>query len=48
MDFGTFLLLQSPTARSPQEVFGRAVEIAKAADKQGFDSIWCAEHHFST
>ena len=48
MDFGTFLLLQSPTARPPQEVFGRAVDIAKAADTQGFDSIWCAEHHFST
>ncbi len=48
MDFGTFLLLQSPSARSSEEIFGRATEIAQAADRQGFESIWCAEHHFST
>lgn len=48
MDFGTFLLLQSPTAKSPEEVFGRAIEVAQAADVLGFDSVWCAEHHFST
>jgi alkanesulfonate monooxygenase SsuD/methylene tetrahydromethanopterin reductase-like flavin-dependent oxidoreductase (luciferase family) len=48
MDFGTFLLLQSPTAQSSKTVFDRGVEIAKHADKLGFDSIWCAEHHFST
>ncbi|MFM9940446.1 MAG: LLM class flavin-dependent oxidoreductase [Hyphomicrobiaceae bacterium] len=48
MDFGTFLLLQSPTARPPQEIFGRAIDIAQAADRLGFDSVWCAEHHFST
>ncbi|MGY9106334.1 MAG: LLM class flavin-dependent oxidoreductase, partial [Alphaproteobacteria bacterium] len=48
MDFGTFLLMQSPTARPHAEVFGRAVELAQAADEMGFESIWCAEHHFST
>ncbi|MEK9923372.1 MAG: LLM class flavin-dependent oxidoreductase [Rhodospirillales bacterium] len=48
MDFGIFFLLQSPTVRPPQEVFGRAVEIAKEADHLNFDSIWCAEHHFSS
>ncbi len=48
MDFGTFLLLQSPSARPPVEVFARAVRLAQTADKLGFDSIWCAEHHFST
>ena len=48
MEFGTFLLLQSPSAKSPEEVFGRAVQIAQAADEMGFDSVWCAEHHFST
>ena len=48
MDFGTFLLLQSPNARSHAEVFARGTEIAQAADRLGFDSIWCAEHHFST
>ncbi len=48
MDFGTFLLLQSPSARPPEELFARAVELAQTADRLGFDSIWCAEHHFST
>ncbi len=48
MQFGTFLLLQSPSGRPSQEVFGRGVEIAQTADELGFDSIWCAEHHFST
>ena len=48
MDFGTFLLLQSPSAKSSEEIFTRGVEIAQTADKLGFESIWCAEHHFST
>lgn len=48
MDFGTFLLLQSPTAKRPEEVYARGTEIAQAADRLGFESIWCAEHHFST
>ena len=48
MDFGTFLLLQSPTARPHSEIFSRGTEIAQAADEMGFESIWCAEHHFST
>ncbi|MBL25770.1 MAG: hypothetical protein CMM48_17950 [Rhodospirillaceae bacterium] len=48
MEFGTFLLMQSPTAESHGDVFGRAVEIAQATDEMGFGSIWCAEHHFST
>ena len=48
MDFGIFLLLQSPTAKSHQEIFSRGTDLAKAADKLGFESVWCAEHHFST
>jgi luciferase family oxidoreductase group 1 len=48
MDFGTFLLLQSPNAQDHAEVFARGTEIAQTADRLGFDSIWCAEHHFST
>ncbi len=43
-----YLLLQSPTNRPSAEIFGRGVEIAQHADKLGFDSIWCAEHHFSS
>ena len=48
MDCGTFLLLQSPSAQDHAEVFARATEMAQVADRLGFDSIWCAEHHFST
>jgi luciferase family oxidoreductase group 1 len=48
MKFGTFLLLQTPSAKSPEHIFARAVELAQTADRLGMDSVWCAEHHFST
>ncbi|MEM7405018.1 MAG: LLM class flavin-dependent oxidoreductase [Pseudomonadota bacterium] len=48
MDFGIFLLLQSPAALSSTEMFDRGTELAQVADDLGFDSVWCAEHHFST
>ena len=48
MNFGTFLLMQSPSARSSQEIFTRGVEIAQAAETLGFRNVWLAEHHFST
>jgi alkanesulfonate monooxygenase SsuD/methylene tetrahydromethanopterin reductase-like flavin-dependent oxidoreductase (luciferase family) len=48
MNFGTFLLMQSPSARSSQEIYGRGVEMAQAAEALGFRNVWLAEHHFST
>jgi len=48
MDIGTFLLMQSPSARSSQEIFARAIEQAQAAEALGFRNTWIAEHHFST
>ncbi|HSR23583.1 MAG TPA: LLM class flavin-dependent oxidoreductase, partial [Candidatus Eisenbacteria bacterium] len=48
MNFGTFLLMQSPSARSSREIYGRAVEMAQSAETLGFNNIWLAEHHFST
>ena len=48
MRFGTFLLMQSPSHRSSQEIYARGVEIAQAAESLGFGNIWLAEHHFST
>jgi alkanesulfonate monooxygenase SsuD/methylene tetrahydromethanopterin reductase-like flavin-dependent oxidoreductase (luciferase family) len=48
MEFGTFLLMQSPSMRSSQEIFSRGVDIAQAAETLGFRNIWLAEHHFST
>ncbi|HSF07720.1 MAG TPA: LLM class flavin-dependent oxidoreductase [Methylomirabilota bacterium] len=48
MEFGTFLLLQSPSARPSQEMYARGIEIAQAAETLGFRNVWLAEHHFST
>src|SRR6185503_10272916 len=48
MNFGTFLLMQSPSHRSSQEIFARGVEMAQAAESLGFRNVWLAEHHFST
>jgi luciferase family oxidoreductase group 1 len=48
LNFGTFLLMQSPSARSSEEVYGRALDTAQAAEDLGFRNIWLAEHHFST
>jgi luciferase family oxidoreductase group 1 len=48
MDIGTFLLLQSPSARTPQEVYARGLEQAQAAESLGYRNTWLAEHHFST
>jgi alkanesulfonate monooxygenase SsuD/methylene tetrahydromethanopterin reductase-like flavin-dependent oxidoreductase (luciferase family) len=48
MDFGTFLLMQSPSYRSSQEIYSRGVELAQAAESLGFKNVWLGEHHFST
>lgn len=48
MDIGTFLLMQSPSARSSQEIYARALEQAQAAETLGYRNVWLAEHHFST
>jgi len=48
MDIGTFLLMQSPSARSSQEIYARGIELAQAAETLGFRNVWLGEHHFST
>ncbi len=48
MEFGTFLLLQSPSAEPPEVIYERGVEITQAAEDLGFANMWLAEHHFST
>src|SRR5262245_9240857 len=48
MDFGTFLLLQTPSADPSDVVYRRGVEITQAAEALGFRNMWLAEHHFST
>ena len=48
MEFGTFLLMQSPSAAPAETIYQRGVEITQAAEDLGFRNIWLAEHHFST
>lgn len=48
MRVGTFLLMPSPDGRGSEEVYARALEQAQAAEDLGFDSVWIAEHHFSS
>jgi len=48
VEFGTFLLLQSPSADAPDAVYRRGIEITQAAEDLGFKNMWLAEHHFST
>jgi luciferase family oxidoreductase group 1 len=48
LSFGTFLLMQSPSARPSEEIYARAIEIAQTSECLGFHNIWLAEHHFST
>ena len=48
MRFGVFLLLQSPDKRPAQEVYNQALKETQLADELGFDSIFLAEHHFSS
>ena len=48
MEFGTFLLMQSPSADTSEAMYARGVEITQAAEELGFGNMWLAEHHFST
>jgi alkanesulfonate monooxygenase SsuD/methylene tetrahydromethanopterin reductase-like flavin-dependent oxidoreductase (luciferase family) len=48
LEFGTFLLMQSPSADPPDAIYRRGVEITQAAEDLGFANMWLAEHHFST
>ncbi len=47
MQFGIFLLLQSPAARPSSEVYPRALALAEEAERLGFATVWLAEHHFT-
>ena len=48
MQFGAFLLAGAPGRENASTVFARLVRFAQDAEELGFDSIWIAEHHFST
>ncbi len=48
MDFGTFLLLQTPSFESSQTMYRRGLEMTLLAEELGFRNMWLAEHHFSS
>jgi hypothetical protein len=39
INFGTFLLMQSPSARPSGEMYERAIEIAQAAEALGYRNV---------
>ncbi len=47
MEFGVFLLMQSPRSEPSKAIYQRAIQSAQAADRLGFDRLWLAEHHFT-
>lgn len=48
MDVGLFQLLPAPEGVSDDAVVARALREADFAEANGFDSVWIAEHHFSS
>ena len=48
MEFGIFLILQSPQHQPSHEIYSRAEELAQAAESLQFSRLFLAEHHFST
>jgi alkanesulfonate monooxygenase SsuD/methylene tetrahydromethanopterin reductase-like flavin-dependent oxidoreductase (luciferase family) len=48
VDFGIFMTIPSPDAvDSAATLYGRAIEMAVAAEQLGFTHVWLAEHHFT-
>lgn len=48
MHVGMAVIFQNPgSARSDYDVYRTDVELARAAEGLGFDSIWAVEHHFT-
>ena len=47
MKFGLFLLTTHPTTQDPTNKYDELLEQVALLEKNGFDSIWVAEHHTS-
>lgn len=48
MNFGAFFLLGSPSMLPSDVMYRRVIEWAQLAEDLGYDSVWFAEHHFSS
>ncbi|MFP6623823.1 MAG: LLM class flavin-dependent oxidoreductase, partial [Myxococcota bacterium] len=47
MKFSIFSLMQWPQDRSQEQVYANELTQPTAAESQGYDGAWLAEHHFS-
>lgn len=48
MEFGAFFLAGSPEQLPSETVYAQLFEYIELAESLGYDSVWFAEHHFST
>ncbi len=48
MKFGAFFLLGSPEMLPAREMYQRVLDWVVLAEELGYDSVWFAEHHFSS
>lgn len=48
MQFGVFFLAGSPQQLPSETVYKQVMEYITLAERLGYDSVWLAEHHFST
>ncbi|HEX2170871.1 MAG TPA: LLM class flavin-dependent oxidoreductase, partial [Dehalococcoidia bacterium] len=48
MKFGLFFVMQRPDDVTERDIYDTEIPQMIAADALGYDSIWIAEHHFST
>ncbi|MBE3604884.1 LLM class flavin-dependent oxidoreductase [bacterium] len=47
MKFGMLHLFENPAGRTEHEIVKEQLDLMRAAEDLGFDSIWPAEHHFT-
>ena len=47
MRFGMLHLFENPIEKSEREIIREQMQLMRAAEDLGFDSVWPAEHHFS-
>ena len=47
MRFGMLHLFENPIEKTEHQIIHEQMELMRAAEDLGFDSVWPAEHHFS-
>lgn len=47
MKFGMLHLFENPIGKTEHQIVKEQLDIMRAAEDLGFDSVWPAEHHFS-